>query len=81
MVRVADLSRQGFINGDISTVMSPRTVLSWAENAQIFGDVGFAFRLTFLNKCDETERSTVAEYFQRCFGIELPETLARVALG
>ena len=81
MVRVADLSRQGFINGDISTVMSPRTVLSWAENTQIFGDVGFAFRLTFLNKCDETERSTVAEYFQRCFGIELPETLARVALG
>ncbi|HIJ63442.1 MAG TPA: cobaltochelatase subunit CobS [Rhodospirillaceae bacterium] len=81
MVRVADLTRQGFINGDISTVMSPRTVLTWAENAQIFGEVGFAFRLTFLNKCDETERSTVAEYFQRCFGVELPETLARVALG
>ena len=81
MVRVADLTRQGFINGDISTVMSPRTVLTWAENAQIFGEVGFAFRLTFLNKCDETERATVAEYFQRCFGVELPETLARIALG
>ncbi|HEY1723377.1 MAG TPA: cobaltochelatase subunit CobS [Magnetospirillaceae bacterium] len=81
MVRVADLSRQGFINGDISTVMSPRTVITWAENAHIFGDVGFAFRLTFLNKCDETERPVVAEYYQRCFGQELPETLARVALG
>ncbi len=81
MVRIADLSRQGFINGDISTVMSPRTVLTWAENAQIFGDLGFAFRLTFLNKCDETERPVVAEYYQRCFGAELPETMARVALG
>ncbi|HMA52535.1 MAG TPA: cobaltochelatase subunit CobS, partial [Magnetospirillaceae bacterium] len=81
MVRVADLSRQGFINGDISTVMSPRTVLTWAENATIFSDVGFAFRLTFLNKCDETERSVVAEYYQRCFGAELPETMARVALA
>jgi cobaltochelatase CobS len=81
MVRVADLTRQGFINGDISTVMSPRTVLTWAENAEIFGDIGFAFRLTFLNKCDETERPVVAEYYQRCFGVELPETLARVALG
>ncbi|HIJ38068.1 MAG TPA: cobaltochelatase subunit CobS [Rhodospirillaceae bacterium] len=81
MVRVADLTRQGFVNGDLSTVMSPRTVLTWAENAQIFADVGFAFRLTFLNKCDETERPTVAEYYQRCFGAELPETLARVALA
>ena len=81
MVRVADLTRQGFINGDISTVMSPRTVITWAENATIFGDIGFAFRLTFLNKCDETERPVVAEYYQRCFGQELPETLARVALG
>ncbi|MTJ81203.1 MAG: cobaltochelatase subunit CobS [Telmatospirillum sp.] len=80
MVRVAELTRQGFINGDISTVMSPRTVLTWAENAEIFSDIGFAFRLTFLNKCDETERSVVAEYYQRCFGVELPETLARVAL-
>jgi cobaltochelatase CobS len=81
MVRVADLTRQGFINGDISTVMSPRTVLTWAENAQIFNDIGFAFRLTFLNKCDETERPVVAEYYQRCFGVELPETMSRIVLG
>jgi cobaltochelatase CobS len=81
MVRVADLSRVGFINGDISTVMSPRTVLTWAENAEIFDDVGFAFRLTFLNKCDETERPVVAEYYQRCFGEELPETMARVVVS
>jgi len=73
MVRVADLTRQGFIGGDISTVMSPRTVLSWAQNAIIFGDVGFAFRVTFLNKCDEAERSVVAEYYQRCFNADLPE--------
>jgi cobaltochelatase CobS len=81
MVRVADLTRAGFVNGDISTVMSPRTVLTWAENAEIFKDVGFAFRLTFLNKCDETERTVVAEYYQRCFGVELPETMARVVLS
>ncbi len=81
MVRVADLTRSGFINGDISTVMSPRSVLTWAENAKIFGDVGFAFRLTFLNKCDETERPLVAEYYQRCFGAELPESLARAVVG
>ncbi|HLN25759.1 MAG TPA: cobaltochelatase subunit CobS [Patescibacteria group bacterium] len=81
MVRVADLSRVGFINGDISTVMSPRTVLTWAENAEIFDDIGFAFRLTFLNKCDETERPVVAEYYQRCFGVELPETMARVVVS
>jgi cobaltochelatase CobS len=74
MVRLAELTRNGFIAGDISTVMSPRTVITWAENADIFGDVGFAFRLTFLNKCDELERPTVAEYYQRCFGTELPET-------
>ncbi len=74
MVALADLSRGGFINGDISTVMSPRTVITWAENAQIFGDVGFAFRVTFLNKCDEVERPILAEYYQRCFGTELPET-------
>ena len=68
-----DLTRAGFIAGDISTVMSPRTVMTWAENARIFGgDIGFAFRLTFLNKCDEVERSTLAEYYQRCFGKELP---------
>ncbi len=71
MVALADLTRAGFINGDISTVMSPRTVITWAENARIFGDVGFAFRLTFLNKCDEAERSTVAEYYQRCFNEEV----------
>ncbi|MBC7905663.1 MAG: cobaltochelatase subunit CobS, partial [Rhodospirillaceae bacterium] len=78
MVSLADLSRQGFMNGDISTVMSPRTVITWAENASIFGDVAFAFRLTFLNKCDEVERPVIAEYYQRCFGEELPETPARV---
>ena len=76
MVDVADLSRTGFINGDISTVMSPRTVLTWAENAEIFGDIGVAFRLTFLNKCDEIERAVVAEYYQRCMGKELPESAA-----
>src|SRR6201987_31942 len=74
MVAFADLTRAGFINGDISTVMSPRTVMTWAENARIFGDLAFGFRLTFLNKCDEMERPTVAEYYQRCFGTELAET-------
>ena len=72
MVALADLTRAGFINGDISTVMSPRTVITWAENARIFGDTGFAFRVTFLNKCDEAERSTVAEYYQRCFNEDIP---------
>ena len=71
MVALADLTRAGFVNGDISTVMSPRTVITWAENARIFGDIGFAFRLTFLNKCDEAERATVAEYYQRCFNEEV----------
>ena len=71
MVAMANLTRAGFMNGDISTVMSPRTVLSWAENAIIFGDVDLAFRLSFLNKCDEMERPTIAEYYQRCFDIEL----------
>ncbi|TLU72788.1 cobaltochelatase subunit CobS [Lichenicoccus roseus] len=75
MVALADLTRAGFINGDISTVMSPRTVITWAENAQIFDDLGFAFRLTFLNKCDEAERPTVAEYYQRCFNEELTASL------
>ena len=74
MVALAALTRSGFVNGDISTVMSPRTVITWAENASIFNDIGFAFRATFLNKCDEVERATVAEYYQRCFGTELPET-------
>ena len=73
MVRMADLTRKGFMAGDLSTVMSPRTVITWAENAAIFGDMTLAFRLTFLNKCDEVERPTVAEYYQRCFGIDLPE--------
>ena len=73
MVKVADLTRHGFINGDISTVMSPRTVISWAQNAAIFNNLGFAFRLSFLNKCDEAERMIVAEYYQRVFGEDLPE--------
>jgi cobaltochelatase CobS len=77
MVRVADLTRRGFINGDISTVMSPRTVITWAQNTLIFGDVGFAFRLSFLNKCDEAERPLVAEYYQRVFGKDLPESVAK----
>ncbi len=81
MVSVANLTRQGFMNGDISIVMSPRTVLMWAENARIFNDFGFSFRLTFLNKCDETERAIVAEYYQRCMGEELPESSAHVVLA
>ena len=81
MVRVADLTRNAFMQGDISTVMSPRTVLTWAQNSEIFGDVGFAFRVTFLNKCDELERSVVAEFYQRCFGEELPESSAHVAIA
>ena len=76
MIKVAELTRQGFINGDISTVMSPRTVISWAQNALIFKNVGFAFRLSFLNKCDEAERALVAEYYQRVFGKDLPESVA-----
>ncbi len=72
MINVAELTRAGFVSGDISTVMSPRTVITWAENTEIFaGDIGFAFRLTFVNKCDELERDTVAEYYQRCIGEEL----------
>ncbi len=81
MVRVADLTRNAFTAGDLSTVMSPRTVITWAENADIFGDIGFAFRLTFLNKCDELERSLVAEFYQRSFGKELPESAVNVALS
>jgi cobaltochelatase CobS len=81
MVRVADLTRNAFINGDLSTVMSPRTVITWAENADIFGDIGFAFRVTFLNKCDELERPLVAEFYQRSFGKELPESAVNVALS
>ena len=79
MVRMADLTRKGFMSGDLSTVMSPRTVITWAENTQIFGDVTTAFRLSFLNKCDEVERPTVAEYYQRSLGIDLPEAPIRQA--
>jgi cobaltochelatase CobS len=75
MVKVADMTRQGFIAGDISTVMSPRTVITWAQNADIFKSVGFAFRASFLNRCDEAERGIVAEYYQRVFGEELPESV------
>lgn len=76
MVALANLTREGFKNGDISTVMSPRTVISWAENFEIFGDMEKAFRLAFLNKCEETEKSIIAEYYQRCFGVDLPEASA-----
>ena len=81
MVRVADLTRNAFMAGDLSTVMSPRTVITWAENTEIFGDTGFAFRLTFLNKCDELERTLVAEFYQRCFGQELPESAVNVVMS
>ncbi len=81
MVTVADLTRTAFMNGDLSTVMSPRTVISWAQNAEIFKNVGYAFRLSFLNKCDELERQTVAEFYQRLFDEELPESAASVSLG
>ncbi len=82
MVAVADFSRTAFINGDLSTVMSPRTVINWALNAEIFqGNIGYAFRLSFLNKCDELERQTVAEFYQRCFDEELPESAANISLG
>ncbi|MEE4346971.1 MAG: cobaltochelatase subunit CobS [Paracoccaceae bacterium] len=79
MIRVADLTRQGFMAGDISTVMSPRTVITWAQNTEIFGNVGYAFRLSFLNRCDEAERMLVAEYYQRVFGEDLPESVAAKA--
>lgn len=74
MVGVANLTRKGFEAGDISTLMSPRTVITWAENIQIFGDSQLAFRLSFLNKCEETERATVAEYYQRCFDQDMVES-------
>ena len=81
MVRVAEMTRAAFINGDLSTVMSPRTVITWAENAEIFSDIGLAFRLTFLNKCDELERPLVAEFYQRAFGKELPESAVSLVLS
>ena len=80
MIKVADLTRKGFINGDISTVMSPRTVLHWAENNDIFKDKGYAFRITFLNKCDDLEKKIISEYYQRCFGEDLPESSINVVL-
>ncbi len=73
MVALANLTRQGFAAGDVSTLMSPRTVIFWAENLTLFKDVSAAFRLTFLNKCDEAELSIFAEYFQRAFDKDLPE--------
>jgi len=81
MIKVADLTRKGFVNGDISTVMSPRTVLHWAENTTIFKDYGYAFRVTFLNKCDETEKKIISEYYQRCFGEDLPESSVNVSIS
>ncbi len=81
MVRVADMTRNAFIAGDISTVMSPRTVITWAQNAEIFQDIGYAFRVTFLNKCDELERPTVAEFYQRAFGEDLPEAAPQVSVA
>jgi cobaltochelatase CobS len=81
MVRIADMTRNAFMNGDISTVMSPRTVITWGENAEIFGDLGYAFRVTFLNKCDELERPAVAEFYQRAFGEELRESTANLVVA
>ena len=80
MIKVASLTRKGFIAGDISTVMSPRTVLHWADNSEIFKDIGYAFRVTFLNKCDEMEKNIIAEYYQRCFGEELQKSLVNIQL-
>ena len=80
MIKVASLTRKGFIAGDISTVMSPRTVLHWVENTEIFKDTGYAFRVTFLNKCDDMEKNTIAEYYQRCFGEDLPESLINIQI-
>ena len=80
MIKVATLTRKGFMAGDISTVMSPRTVLHWAENSEIFKDTGYSFRVTFLNKCDEVEKNTIAEYYQRCFGEDLPESMINIQI-
>ena len=80
MIKVADLTRKGFVYGDISTVMSPRTGLHWAENSEIFKDVGYAFRVTFLNKCDDLEKNIIAEYYQRCFGEDLPESSINIKI-
>jgi len=80
MIKVASLTRKGFVNGDISTVMSPRTVLHWAENFEIFKDPGYSFRVTFLNKCDDLEKNIIAEYYQRCFGEDLPESTVNIKI-
>jgi len=80
MIKVASLTRRGFIAGDISTVMSPRTVLNWVSNSEIFSDHGYAFRVTFLNKCDEAEKSIISEYYQRCFGEDLPESMINIQI-
>ena len=80
MIKVASLTRKGFIAGDISTVMSPRTVIHWAENSSIFKDTGYAFRITFLNKCEELEKNIIAEYYQRCFGEDLPESSINIKI-
>ena len=76
MVKTANLTRNGFANGDISTVMSPRTVITWADNYKIFKDLSHAFKISFLNKCDELERAIVSEYYQRCFGQEIKENIS-----
>ena len=80
MIKVASLTRKGFAAGDISTVMSPRTVLNWCSNADIFKDIGIAFRVTYLNKCDDSEKKTIAEYYQRCFGEDLPESMINIQI-
>ena len=80
MIKVASLTRKGFTAGDISTVMSPRTVLNWCSNADIFKDTGISFRVTYLNKCDDSEKKTIAEYYQRCFGEDLPESMINIQI-
>jgi cobaltochelatase CobS len=80
MIKVASLTRRGFMAGDISTVMSPRTVLNWCGNEEIFKDTGYAFRVTFLNKCDDAEKNIIAEYYQRCFGEDLPESMINIQI-
>ena len=78
MIELANLTREGFKNGDISNLMSPRTVISWAENYQIFSDLASSFELSFLNKCDETEKSIISEYLQRCFDIEIDDSISNL---
>jgi len=80
MIKVASLTRKGFMAGDISSVMSPRTIIHWAENSEIFKDTGYAFRITFLNKCDDLEKTIIAEYYQRCFGEDLPESTVNIKI-